>query len=224
MQKKMKRTLFSVMVISLSLGFASCGEELSEYKNPEPEKVIDDDGVPSGTPGNESMFGIYSMFGTNSDTWKSLKTDAETNVNLHNGGASSWNSNLRLEAIWIVDEKTIYWVEEYMGFFQSRPTTDDTSILLESEPYTVTYSKVVVNHWQQYTDTYYLVHYVYKWRNTDKWEGRYAMNGSKMIIHTDETTKWENGKEYVAVDYNTLTWDYSDGTIDVDGKKYRKIN
>ena len=50
------------------------------------------------------------------------------------------------------------------------------------------------------------------------------MNGSKITVNTDETTKWENGHQVVAVNYNTLTWDYSDGTIDIDGTKYRKIN
>lgn len=221
----MKRKIFSMIFISLCMGFASCGEELKpeDFGN-KTEDVIDDDGVPSGIPGNESMFGIYSCLGTNSDVWKNFKEDAELNVTLHKGDNSSWSSYFNLYAIWIVDEKTIYWVDDYISFSQSRPTSDENSILLESEPFTVTYSKAIVGRWQQYTDTYYLTHYVYKWQSRDRWEGRYAMNGSKITVHTDETTKWENGRQVVAVDYNTLTWDYSDGTIDIDGTKYRKIN
>ena len=221
----MKRKLFSMIFISLCIGFTSCGKEHLERGNPPVEEIIDDDGVPSGTPGNESMFGIYSMIGTNSANWNILKETAQSNVNFHNGEDSDWyNHNQDFHAIWIVDEKTIYWVEEYMGFTESQPKSDEESILLESEQYTVTYQRAVVGRWQQYTTRYYLVHYLYKWRDSDMWEGRYAMNGSKIVVHTDETTKWENGHEYVAVDYNTLTWDYSDGTIDVDGTKYRKIN
>lgn len=217
----MKRLLFSMMAIGLCLSFTSCGEENLEFGNPPTEHVVDDDGVPSGTPGNESMFGIYTYIGTNSDIWNSFKEDAESHVELHMD--TGWESNFVVDAIWIVDDKTIYWVDDYIGFSQSRPTSGDTSILLESEIYTVTYYKVVVNRWHQYTDTYYLTHYVYKNRNTDMWEGRYAMNGSQMIIHTDETSKWVDGKEYVAVDYNTLTWEYSDGTIDVGGRIYKKV-
>lgn len=219
----MKRLLFCMMAIGLCLGFTSCGEELLEDYRNKPEDVIDDDGVPSGTPGNESMFGVYSSIGTNSDLWKSFKETAETNVNFHD--YTSWENHFfDGAAIWIVDDKTIYWVDDYVGFSKSRPTSDESSILLESETYTVTYSKAVVGRWQQYTDTYYLTHYIYKWQNRDRWEGRYAMNGSQIIVHTDETTKWENGREYVAVDYNTLTWNYSNGTIDVDGTKYVKVN
>lgn len=219
----MKRLLFSMMAIGLCLVFTSCGKENLEFGNLPPEEIVDDDGVPSGTPGDENMFGIYSCIGTNSELWKSFKETAETNVKLHD--YTSWsNYSFNGAAIWVVDEKTIYWVDDDVFFSQSRPTSDESTILLEYEKYTVSYSKVVVGRWQQYTDTYYLTHYVYKWQNTKKWEGRYAMNGSKMVVHTDETTKWENGQEYVAVDYNTLEWDYSNGTIDVNGTKYVKIN
>ena len=227
----MKKTIYCLIALMMTILVLSCGDgEWTEIYaeatkgNPPAENVIDDDGVPNGSPGNESMFGVYSHLGTNSDTWKSFKDEAETNVTLHLGDRSYWeNHHIEVPAIWIVDEKTIYWVDDYIGFFESKPTSDKESILLESEPYTVNYSKVVVGRWQQYTAYYYLVHYIYKIRNTDRWEGRYAMNGSKMIVHTDETTKWENGREFVAVDYNTLTWDYSDGVIDVDGIKYVKM-
>ena len=220
----MKRKLFNLMLLSLCIGFASCGEENVVPENFPAEHVVDDDGVPSGTPGNESMFGIYSKFGTNSDIWNSLKDTGQSYVNNHLGERSEWENHYQVfNAIWIVDEKTIYWVEECMMFSRSHPSSDEESILLELEKYTVNYQHVVVGRLINYTDTYYLTHYVYKWRDTDAWEGRYAMDGSKMIIHTDQTSKRVDGKEYVAVDYNTLTWDYSDGTIDVNGTKYKKV-
>lgn len=213
-------------LIAICMGFISCGEELSDkdYRDKPPVDVVDDDGVPSGTPGNESMFGIYTCIGTNSDIWSSFKELAESNVSFHQGDRSYWeNHYFNGYAIWIVDDKTIYWVDEYISFLEP-PTPDEKSILLESEQYTFKYQKVVVGRWNEYTANYYLTHYIYKWQNKDRWEGRYAMNGSQIIIHTDETTKWENGREYVAVDYNTLTWQYSDGAIIADGVKYVKVN
>lgn len=223
-------TTLSASIISFVL--ISCGDgDMSDLLidamkgNPPAEDVIDDDGVPSGTPGNESMFGFYSVLGTNSATWKSFKETAESNIALHKGDRSYWDSyHADVTAIWIVDEKTIYWAYDYIGFYESRPTSDNESILLESEPYTVKYSKVVVGRWQEYTAYYYLVHYIFKSRNTDRWEGRYAMNGSKMTVNTDETVKMIDGTLH-NVAGNTYTWDYSDGTItNENGVKYLKVN
>ena len=115
--------------IGLCLNFTSCGKEELEWGNKPPVEIVDDDGVPIGTPGNESMYGIYSCIGTNSDLWKSFKETAETNVNLHD--YTSWdNYFFDGAAIWIVDDKTIYWVDDYVSFSKSRPTSDETSILL----------------------------------------------------------------------------------------------
>ena len=229
MKRIQKRLWFFLSAAIVCLGMISCGEELADEDyvlKHETEDVIDDDGVPSGTPGSQNMYGIYSCVGTNGDVWKSFKETAEYNISFHQGESSYWDNYFENYAIWIVDDKTIYWVDDYIYFINYRPTSDGESILLESEYYTFKYQKWVVAHWYEYTANYYLAHYVSKFRTNDKykWEGRYAMNGSQIIVNTDETTKWVDGRQYAAAG-NTWVWDYSDGVITTeDGVKYVKVN
>ena len=208
-----------LMAATLSTGFTSCGEEFDFEKNyNEYEEYVDDDGVPQGSPGTEDMFGYYSMLGTNGEMWQSFKTTAADNVSRKIVSSYAWdNLHSDFSAFRIVDSKTIYHVFESIYITESMPSDNKGSLLLESEHYNFKYNYSSGAYATTKYANYYLCHYIGTEPLIDDshWEGRYAMNGSTMTVHTDETTKWIDGKEYVAVGGQTYQWSYSNGVITV---------
>ena len=209
MKKEAKSPCLSVVVLmaSLCLGFSSCGEELDSKRDyNEPVTIIDNEGIPAGSPGDQSMVGYYSLHGINGEFWQAQVSEAASSFNSSMANLSQEFAGFRIE-----DEKTIYHVSDY--FYASKnPSRDNAEwINLESYNFTVSVPYNAGGYISTRKEYYYMYHQIGTWPWTDErhWEGRYAMNGQTMTVNTDLG--------------QTLTMTYTNGQLEYDGVVYKKV-
>lgn len=206
----MKKKQLGMMALLISIGLMSCGDDSYTILDGNYETIVDDDGVPSGNPGTEDMIGYYSSLGLESETWKNA------NKTIEDFAKETKNQHLYYyiypfatnSAFRIMDEKTIYLVKEEI-YGSSSNGTDETQIECHSYTY-------------RYRDYYDRIDYAYLYvwhtiekspdlsKNSQWWQGRYALNGNNMTVNTDLG--------------ETITMTYSNHEIIWNGTVFTKVS
>lgn len=210
----MKKQLLAAMPLFLSavLSFTSCGDDIDYEKNyNEKEVIIDDDGVPDGSPGTRDMIGYYSSLGVNSDLWNYYKSEADAKMS--NKDVTSWGSiHYGGPALRIVDDHTIYCVYEDILAQESRFSGEDYCFVVEEKEYSFTYVYRTGAYYDNRYAHYYLYHTIGTnlWTDELRWEGRYSMRGNTIVVQTDRQEGIDdNGRKKGYV----FTFSYKDGAI-----------
>lgn len=207
----MKQVFLVALFVSIAL--MSCGDGY-DFDFEKYEYIVDDNGVPTGNPGTENMIGYYSNSNSADEQWQAAEKGAEEESSYtHYDKISGLSFFLIGNALRIVDEKTIYLVKEEIGRSSYSVKEDEYNILLKAKEYQYRYSVrtyLGVDFYTSYFDIYHTIATMPDLsKDSKEWEGRYALNGNKMTVNTDLG--------------ETFSMSYTDGEIEWEGIKYKKV-